>query len=68
MGRPRKYPLSPDTASQRTQKAADELVEVMCIVNNVHLGDGRKLLWQESASVTPELADLLVEKGMAKRV
>lgn len=41
------------------------MVEIRCIVNNVHLGDGRVLLDLESAFVTPDLADLIVGKKMA---
>lgn len=43
-------------------------VQIRCIVNNVHLGDGRVLRDLEDAFVDPDLAELLVEKGMAKNV
>lgn len=41
---------------------------VECIIPNVHLGDGRKLVKGESATVPAELGALLVERGQARRV
>ena len=60
MARPRKIAEAPETA--------DAPVEIVCTIHNVHLGDGRKLYRGDSATVTPELAAMLIERKQAKRV
>jgi hypothetical protein len=68
MARPRKIPPPPMGDPVVTEVRHDGgLVEVTCITHNVHLGDGRKLHWQESARVTEELAAFLEERGQVKR-
>ncbi|HET7154983.1 MAG TPA: hypothetical protein VFI87_06410 [Hyphomicrobiaceae bacterium] len=69
VGRPRKYPVQPTVASsEAVAPQRDGQVEIICIADNVHFGDGRSIVRQESAYVTHELAGMLVEKGMVKRV
>lgn len=68
MARPRKI-VTPEAKVEATEApSTDGLIEIVCVTHNVHLGDGRKLGWQEGARVTPELADLLVTNKQVKRV
>lgn len=70
MARPRKI-QTPTVAATHTTAAAsaDGLVEVRITFNgDVFLDNNRRAGWQEAARVTTDLADLLVEKGLAERV
>lgn len=69
MARPRKIQTPTVAATHTTTARADGLVEVRITFNgDVFLDNNRRAGWQEAARVTTDLADLLVEKGLAERV
>lgn len=67
MGRPRKYPLPVADEGTAPAPSSSVIVKVTCVIHNVHLGDGRVLGLGESADVSPDLADFLIERKQVKR-